>query len=292
MQIQQVEKQTGLTAQSIRFYEREGLILPERNPENRYRNYSESDVRRLQTIVFCRSMGIPISAIRRLLNGELSLQTCVEDALLDAKAAEAEAKRMANLCWSVLEQLQIRPELSAEDCVSAVLAKPSVRRIYEQVLPPECRKPAPSKNHFFWIFGSVVAFIGLLIILAIGSIATFRTHRNEIFDWVTDKNAVISFTYEDTTKYADSEEGRYLQFRLVDLLLEPAQAQAVLGFRKGAHTVTVKIERGEEEAELRLEELENAVAVKWDSPDSRFQRIIFGPACKTILHRMRETITP
>ena len=82
MQIQQVERQTGLSAQSIRFYEREGLILPERNPENRYRNYSEGDVRRLQTIVFCRSMGIPISAIRRLLNGELSLQTCVEDALL------------------------------------------------------------------------------------------------------------------------------------------------------------------------------------------------------------------
>ena len=72
-----------------------GLIQPERNPENRYRNYTEEDVRRLNSIAFCRSMGISVSAIRRLLAGEVTLQSCVEDALLDARAAEAEARRTA-----------------------------------------------------------------------------------------------------------------------------------------------------------------------------------------------------
>ena len=88
MKIQQVEQRTGLTAQSIRFYEREGLITPRRNPENRYRDYLQEDVQRLNVISFCRSLGMPISAIRKYLNGEVSLRDCVEDALLDAMAAE------------------------------------------------------------------------------------------------------------------------------------------------------------------------------------------------------------
>ena len=134
MQIQQVEKRTGLSAQSIRFYEREGLIQPERNPENRYRNYTEEDVRRLNSIAFCRSMGISVSAIRRLLAGEVTLQSCVEDALLDARAAEAEARRTAELCRSVLDQLRTQPALSLEESVSVVLAVPKVRALYEQVL--------------------------------------------------------------------------------------------------------------------------------------------------------------
>ena len=146
MQIQQVEKRTGLSAQSIRFYEREGLIQPERNPENRYRNYTEEDVRRLNSIAFCRSMGISVSAIRRLLAGEVTLQSCVEDALLDARAAEAEARRTAELCRSVLDQLRTRPALSLEESVSVVLAVPKVRALYEQVLPPEERRPAPKRS--------------------------------------------------------------------------------------------------------------------------------------------------
>lgn len=37
MQIKDVEKLTGLTAKSIRFYEAKGLIKVERNEENSYR---------------------------------------------------------------------------------------------------------------------------------------------------------------------------------------------------------------------------------------------------------------
>ena len=59
MKIQQVEKQTGIPAQSIRYYEREGLILPERNPENRYRTYSPADIERLETIASAESLEYP-----------------------------------------------------------------------------------------------------------------------------------------------------------------------------------------------------------------------------------------
>ena len=40
MTIKDVEQLTGITRQNIRFYEREGLIAPCRNPENQYRELS------------------------------------------------------------------------------------------------------------------------------------------------------------------------------------------------------------------------------------------------------------
>ena len=45
MTIKEVEQLTGITRQNIRFYEREGLITPRRNPENQYREYSADDVK-------------------------------------------------------------------------------------------------------------------------------------------------------------------------------------------------------------------------------------------------------
>ena len=42
LNIKEVEKLTNITKQNIRYYERQGLIFPKRNPENDYREYSES----------------------------------------------------------------------------------------------------------------------------------------------------------------------------------------------------------------------------------------------------------
>ena len=43
LNIKEVEKLTNITKQNIRYYERQGLIFPKRNPENDYREYSEQD---------------------------------------------------------------------------------------------------------------------------------------------------------------------------------------------------------------------------------------------------------
>ena len=44
LNIKEVEKLTNITKQNIRYYERQGLIFPKRNPENDYREYSEQDL--------------------------------------------------------------------------------------------------------------------------------------------------------------------------------------------------------------------------------------------------------
>ena len=44
MRIGEVAQRTGLSISNIRFYEKKGLIGPERNEQNRYREHEEEDV--------------------------------------------------------------------------------------------------------------------------------------------------------------------------------------------------------------------------------------------------------
>lgn len=63
MKIGQAAQLTGLTISNIRFYERKGLLEPERNDQSKYRNYSEQDIRRLKQIILYRKMNMPIEKI-------------------------------------------------------------------------------------------------------------------------------------------------------------------------------------------------------------------------------------
>ena len=68
MKIGQAAQLTGLTISNIRFYERKGLLEPERNDQSKYRNYSEQDIRRLKQIILYRKMNMPIENIDFYLN--------------------------------------------------------------------------------------------------------------------------------------------------------------------------------------------------------------------------------
>ncbi|MCD8004979.1 MAG: MerR family transcriptional regulator [Oscillospiraceae bacterium] len=72
MQIRELEALLNLSRDNIRFYEKQGLLAPRRGG-NRYRDYSEEDVRRLKQIVVLRKCGVPIADIRRLLQREAEL---------------------------------------------------------------------------------------------------------------------------------------------------------------------------------------------------------------------------
>lgn len=60
---------SGLTADTLRYYEKEGLTLqpPERSNSGQ-RRYAESDVRWLGTLVMLRKTGMPIRDIRRFVD--------------------------------------------------------------------------------------------------------------------------------------------------------------------------------------------------------------------------------
>ena len=70
MTIKEVEKLTGLTAKSIRYYEDKGLLTVERNEENDYRSYSEVEVNRLKKIKLLRYLEFSVEEVKTMLDME------------------------------------------------------------------------------------------------------------------------------------------------------------------------------------------------------------------------------
>ena len=89
MTIKELERQTGLPRTTIRFYEQEGLIAPERR-ENNYRDYSEEDAATLEKIKLLRRLGVTIEALRALRDGRAELS-----AVLDRRLAEVGGEQAA-----------------------------------------------------------------------------------------------------------------------------------------------------------------------------------------------------
>lgn len=90
MNIKEVEKITGISSQNIRFYEKEGLIKPNRDDNNGYRVYSETDIKLLKMIKMLRMLDMPVGDIKELLSGgNLSLCLDKQKELLEKKVSDA-----------------------------------------------------------------------------------------------------------------------------------------------------------------------------------------------------------
>lgn len=64
---------TGLTVRTLHHYERVGLLEPSARTTGGHRLYAEADVSRLYRIVALRELGLPLDAVRTVLDGEFSL---------------------------------------------------------------------------------------------------------------------------------------------------------------------------------------------------------------------------
>src|ERR1700751_1678582 len=67
LKIGELAKQTGCLVETIRYYEREGLLLEPARSGGNYRLYTNVHVERLQFIRHCRSLDMTLEEIRRLL---------------------------------------------------------------------------------------------------------------------------------------------------------------------------------------------------------------------------------
>ncbi len=99
MRIGKLAKRTGLTRDTIRFYERHGLItsLPSSDPANSYREYPEELVERLTIVIEAKDAGLNIADLQlltRCLEGADLSQGNLDfdaDAFIDGKITEVEA---------------------------------------------------------------------------------------------------------------------------------------------------------------------------------------------------------
>ena len=63
MKIAEVSERYGITSDTLRYYERIGLIQPVNRNGNGVRDYGEIDLRRVEFIICMRSAGLPIETL-------------------------------------------------------------------------------------------------------------------------------------------------------------------------------------------------------------------------------------
>ena len=68
--INQLAKLAGVSTRTLRYYDQCGLLPPKAVRSNRYRIYGETEVNRLQQILFYRELGVELSEIGRILAEE------------------------------------------------------------------------------------------------------------------------------------------------------------------------------------------------------------------------------
>ena len=104
MKIYQVEELVGITKKNIRFYEDQGLLCPERNPQNDYREYSLADVKVLEEIKLLRKLSVPIEEIRLLQKGRISFEQSMNAQLERLGKEEENVRLMKELCQRLKDE--------------------------------------------------------------------------------------------------------------------------------------------------------------------------------------------
>jgi Cd(II)/Pb(II)-responsive transcriptional regulator len=121
LKIGELAKRTGSLVETIRYYEREGLLPEPARSEGNYRVYADTDLERLQFIRHCRSLDMTLEEIRNLLRfRDAPDRNCGEvNALLDEhiqhvgkrikelKLLQQNLRALRNLC---------RQEQATKDC--------------------------------------------------------------------------------------------------------------------------------------------------------------------------------
>ena len=95
LRITEAVKQFGITAKTLRYYERVGLLASER-VENNYRAYNESEVERIKQILILRKMQISIKDIIRIYENE-DMSTVVEVFVNRLNSIDEEVNALAEL---------------------------------------------------------------------------------------------------------------------------------------------------------------------------------------------------
>ena len=123
MKIKDVEKRTGITSYNIRFYEKEHLLVPKRNPVNGYREYTEEDILLLNRIKMLRMLDISVSDIRKMMDEKEDLTNILNIQLLKIKEEEIRLKQIYYLCEELINKGVEVDDLSEEMLVELLSEK-------------------------------------------------------------------------------------------------------------------------------------------------------------------------
>jgi DNA-binding transcriptional MerR regulator len=114
MRIGELARRAGVDVQTIRYYERQGLLDAPARTGSGYRAYGPEDLDRLNFVRHCRSLDMPLAEIGRLiaLSGDTRVSCDEVNALVRAHLGRVQAKRKS------LEDLEKQLAALSAQCAS------------------------------------------------------------------------------------------------------------------------------------------------------------------------------
>lgn len=120
MKIGELAQHVGCTVETIRFYEKEGLLQkPLRNIENNYREYQSLHLERLRFIRRCRSLGMTHDEIRTLLAARHQQDDCLGINQLVDQHLEHVQHRIQELLTLENELQELRQQCQGDSSVQS-----------------------------------------------------------------------------------------------------------------------------------------------------------------------------
>ena len=109
MLIKDLARRTGVDTETIRYYEKQGLLPAPARRDNGYRDYGDAHLERLAFIRHCRALDMPLADVRQLLGFlDESAGECLNvEGLVDEQLARVRA-RLASMKALEKQLLQLR----------------------------------------------------------------------------------------------------------------------------------------------------------------------------------------
>lgn len=144
--IGEAAQQSGVSAANIRYYEKEGLLLPGAREDNSYRLYSSADVHQLRFIRLCRAMDMSLDEVRTLLALDWSRKEDCDAACvtLDTHLQHVRT-RLAELQALEADLLALRNRCDGSDPTCHIIEALHERADAQQLAAPAAA--GPGKRH-------------------------------------------------------------------------------------------------------------------------------------------------
>ncbi|HBW13933.1 MAG TPA: hypothetical protein DEF30_08965 [Proteiniclasticum sp.] len=113
MKIKEIELRSGMDRANIRYYEKEGLLQPERT-ENGYREYSEKDLQQLLKIRLLRSLHFSLEDIKSLMQKKTTLSFLLKNQIRYLESETEDVLYAKSLCESIVSEGATFETLDAE----------------------------------------------------------------------------------------------------------------------------------------------------------------------------------
>ena len=103
MKIGEASEKLGISVSNIRFYEKKGLIGPERDEDSKYRNYTQEDLNEIKEIIVLRKMGMSIETITYIKKGYVSIEEALTNQLEALDEEEDKIYASRKLCLKAID---------------------------------------------------------------------------------------------------------------------------------------------------------------------------------------------